>query len=140
MKDEMIRNYAKLMKELELTGIEITENGSTIRLERGGNAAAAVPQVLTAVHQDNQMSDKSTSEYDAITSPMVGVFYAAPAENADPFVKVGDHVKKGDTVCIIEAMKLMNEVPAERDGIIKEICVNNAQTVEYGTVLFLIGD
>ena len=71
---------------------------------------------------------------------MIGVFYQAPAENEEPFVKKGDHVKKGDTLCIIEAMKLMNEVTAERDGVIKDICVSNGDTVEFGTVLFLIGD
>ncbi|MCR4627845.1 MAG: acetyl-CoA carboxylase, biotin carboxyl carrier protein, partial [Treponema sp.] len=74
-----------------------------------------------------------------VSSPLVGVFYAAPAENAEPFVSVGDAVKKGDTLCIIEAMKLMNEVRAEQDGVISKICVTNGQIVEYGTELFRIG-
>lgn len=72
-------------------------------------------------------------------SPLVGVFYAAPAENAEAFVSVGDRVKKGQVLCIIEAMKLMNEITAEADGVIKEICVTNGQVVEYGTELFHIG-
>ena len=67
---------------------------------------------------------------------MVGVFYAAPAENAEPFVKVGDKVTKGQTLCIVEAMKLMNELPAEQEGIITEICVENGQVVDYGMTLF----
>jgi acetyl-CoA carboxylase biotin carboxyl carrier protein len=67
---------------------------------------------------------------------MVGVFYAAPAENADPFVKVGDRVKKGQTLCIVEAMKLMNEIVAERDGTITAICAENGQVVDYGCPLF----
>ena len=70
---------------------------------------------------------------------MVGVFYAAPAENAEAFVHVGDRVSKGQTLCIIEAMKLMNEITAEQDGVITEICVTNGQVVEYGTELFKIG-
>ena len=71
-------------------------------------------------------------------SPIVGVFYASPAENADPYVSVGDSVTKGQTLCVVEAMKLMNEIAAEEDGVISEICVANRQVVEYGTELFRI--
>ena len=74
-----------------------------------------------------------------LTSPMVGTFYRAPSPGAKPFVEVGDTVKKGQTVCIIEAMKLLNEVEAETDGIVKEICVENGQPVEYGQNLLIIG-
>lgn len=74
-----------------------------------------------------------------ITSPMVGVFYSAPAENAEPFVKVGSHVKKGDTLCLIEAMKLMNEIQAEESGTILEVYAENGKIVEYGAPLFRIG-
>ncbi len=73
------------------------------------------------------------------TSPMVGTFYRAPSPGAKPFVEVGDTVKKGQTVCIIEAMKLLNEVEAETDGVVKEICVENGQPVEYGQNLLIIG-
>ncbi|MFQ9859895.1 MAG: acetyl-CoA carboxylase biotin carboxyl carrier protein [Evtepia gabavorous] len=73
-----------------------------------------------------------------VTSPMVGVFYAAPAENAEPFVKVGDRVKRGQTLCIVEAMKLMNEIMAELDGEIVEVCVQNGQVVDFGCPLFRI--
>ena len=74
-----------------------------------------------------------------LTSPMVGTFYRAPSPGAKPFVEVGDTVKKGQTVCIIEAMKLLNEVEAETDGVVKEICVENGQPVEYGQNLLFIG-
>lgn len=74
-----------------------------------------------------------------LTSPMVGTFYRAPSPGAKPFVEVGDTVKKGQTVCIIEAMKLLNEVEAETDGVVKEICVGNGQPVEYGQNLLIIG-
>lgn len=78
------------------------------------------------------------ADYVSVKSPIVGVFYAASAENASPFVSLGDHVEKGKTLCIIEAMKLMNEIYAEESGEIAEICVTNGQVVEYGTELFRI--
>ena len=73
-----------------------------------------------------------------VLSPTVGVFYAAASPDSKPFVEVGDQVKKGDTLCIIEAMKLMNEIPAEVDGTVAEICVGNGQVVEYNQPLFRI--
>ena len=75
-----------------------------------------------------------------ITSPMVGTFYMKPSPNADPYVKVGQKVKKGDVLCIIEAMKLMNEIEAEFDGTIKEILVKDGESVEYGKPLFEVED
>ena len=110
-------------------------------MERGvqGTVLAEAPvSVQTASAAPEQSKEKIG--FEEVLSPMVGVFYEAPAENAEPFVKKGDKVKKGDTLCIIEAMKLMNEVTAEQDGTIQEICVKNGDTVEYGTVLFLIGE
>jgi len=73
-----------------------------------------------------------------VRSPLVGVFYAAAAESADPFVSPGDHVSQGDTLCIIEAMKLMNEIHAEVSGVIEAVCVTNGQVVDYGAELFRI--
>ena len=73
-----------------------------------------------------------------VTSPLVGTFYAAPAEDAEPFVKVGDHVKKGQTLGIVEAMKLMNEIESDYDGVVTAILVQNGDTVEYGMPLFCI--
>lgn len=74
-----------------------------------------------------------------MTSPMVGTFYRSPSPEAKPFVQVGDTVKKGDTLCIIEAMKLLNEIEAEEDGVIKEVLVENGQPVEFGQPLFILG-
>ena len=71
----------------------------------------------------------------AVTAPMVGVFYAAPSPGGEPFVKVGSHVHKGDTLCVIEAMKLMNEVTAERDGEVAEVCAEDGELVEFGRTL-----
>ena len=74
----------------------------------------------------------------AVKSPIVGVFYAAPSPEDAPYVTVGSQVKKGDVLCLVEAMKLMNEITAEQDGVIKEICVENAEVVEYGQPLFYL--
>jgi acetyl-CoA carboxylase biotin carboxyl carrier protein len=74
-----------------------------------------------------------------VTSPMVGTFYRAPSPGADPFIQVGDTVKEGQTLCIIEAMKLLNEIESDKAGVVKEILVDNGQAVEYGQPLFLIG-
>ena len=81
-------------------------------------------------------AEELSADYISVKSPMVGVFYASPAENAEPFVSLGDRVEKGETLCIIEAMKLMNEICAEEEGIVAEICVTSGQVVEYGTELF----
>ncbi len=136
MNEAEIRKYAGLMKELGLTGLELTQGEQTVRLERSAPAQtrAAVDAIAPApVPQAAPEADTA-----AVTSPIVGVFYAAPAENADPYVAVGDKVKKGQTLCIIEAMKLMNEITAEEDGTVVEVCVANGQVVEYGTRLFRI--
>ena len=112
MKESDIRKYAQLMKELELTGLEITENNQVVRLERSVPAAIPVsavePVVSTAVPAVQEEAGCSS-----VTSPIVGLFYAAPAENAEPYVSLGDRVKKGQTLCFVEAMKLMNEITAE---------------------------
>lgn len=136
MKESDIRKYAQLMKELELTGLEITENNQVVRLERS-TPAAAVP-VAVPVEPQSALTKQETTVGISVTSPMVGLFYAAPAENAEPYVSLGDRVKKGQTLCIVEAMKLMNEITAEFDGTIEKICVANGQMVEYGTELFRI--
>ena len=129
MDEANIRRYAQLMKELELTGLEITEGDTVVRLERAAAPAAEAG--------GSALSEPVPAEVgEAVRSPMVGVFYAAPAENARPYVTVGDRVKRGDVLCIIEAMKLMNEITAETDGVVAEVCAENGQIVEYGSVLF----
>lgn len=139
MKETDIRKYAGLMQELGLTGLEITEDNKVVRLERSAPqvvretvAVEAVAQAVTAE------ASPASGDYISVKSPIVGVFYAAPAENADPYVNIGDKVKKGQTLCIVEAMKLMNEIASEEDGEIIEICVTNGQVVEFGTELFRI--
>ena len=140
MKEADIRKYAGLMQELELTALEITEEDKTVRLERTPVPAAreAVTMTLEPEMQKKREPLQENSDYISVKSTIVGVFYASPAENAEPFVKIGDRVGKGKVLCIIEAMKLMNEICAEDDGVITEICVTNGQVVEYGTELFRI--
>ena len=133
MNEAEIRKYAMLMQELGLTGLEVKENVGVVRLERAG---AAAPAASAAAAEPAAAQSPAPSAGLLIRSPMVGVFYAAPTEDSEPFIKEGDHVKKGDTLCVIEAMKLMNEITAEQDGTIVEICAQNGQAVEYGTPLF----
>lgn len=135
MNETDIRKYAGLMQELGLTGLEITEDNKVVRLER--NAPAAVQEVVSVPAAPAAPAAVQTGEL-SVKSPMVGVFYAAPAENAAPYVSLGDRVEKGQTLCIVEAMKLMNEITAEEEGVISQICVTNGQVVEFGTELFRI--
>ncbi len=137
MNETDIRKYASLMQELGLTGLEITENNKAVRLERTGPAAKQVVAV-EAGPAPAAGEKQESGDYISVTSPLVGVFYAAPAEDAAPYVSIGDRVKKGQTLCIVEAMKLMNEITAEEDGVIAEICATNNQVVEFGTELFRI--
>ena len=143
-----IESLAKLMKETGLTGLELVEDGQQLRLERQVEVVAApvaapapaapVPatgaEALGVTHEEPAPVKEGT----LVLAPTVGVFYSAPGPDARPFVKVGDQVKKGDTLCIIEAMKLMNEIPAEVDGTVAEICVGNGQVVEFNQPLFRI--
>ncbi|HCT89876.1 MAG TPA: acetyl-CoA carboxylase biotin carboxyl carrier protein [Lachnospiraceae bacterium] len=145
MNESDIRKYAGLMQELGLTGLEITEGDRVVRLEKNAPAPARETIVVDAgtapaVSAAEAAAPKTgeSADYISVKSPLVGVFYAAPAENADPYVSMGDQVKTGQVLCVIEAMKLMNEISAEVDGTVLEICVTNGQMVEFGTELFRI--
>ena len=141
-----IESLAKLMKETGLTGLELVEDGQQLRLERQVEVVAApvaapapaapVPatgaEALGVTHEEPAPVKEGT----LVLAPTVGVFYSAPSPDARPFVEVGDQVKKGDTLCIIEAMKLMNEITAEQDGEIVDICVTDGSVVEFGQPLF----
>ena len=140
-----IEELARVLRENDLTVLEVQEGEKSVKLERkasAGDSSAAVPvpamkgesPFVTAGTEPAAQTVKGT----LVTSPTVGVFYAAASPDSKPFVEVGDQVKKGDTLCIIEAMKLMNEIPAETDGIVQEICAENGQVVEFGQPLFRI--
>lgn len=141
MEETNIRKYAQLMKELDLTGLEITEEGKSLRLERTPAVSNAGTPVTVQSLTETPSAEAPPAEDPAmvsVLSPMVGVFYNTPAENQHPFVSIGDTVRKGDVLCIIEAMKLMNEIVSDYDGTVVEICVGNQQVVDYGHVLFRI--
>lgn len=142
-----IESLARLMQETGLTGLELVEDGQQLRLERqvevvAAPVAAAAPAAPAAVGAEalgvTHEAPQPAKEGTLVLSPTVGVFYSAPSPDARPFVEVGDQVKKGDTLCIIEAMKLMNEITAEQMGTIREVCLEDATPVEFGTPLFYI--
>ena len=145
-----LKTLIDLVSESGVAELEITEGEDRVRIvNRNGAAPVKVHQPFT-VAQPMPVPVPAPEVAPApappapqqtgtpLTSPMVGTFYRAPSPGADPFVKVGDTVKKGQVVCIIEAMKLLNEVAADMDGTVKEVCVENGQPVEFGQSLFII--
>ncbi len=141
MKIDELKELADFMAENSISVLEIEEEGGEepkkkIRIEKTVGSVQTAPQTVQAEKkapiQEKEVSGK------AVKSPMVGVFYAAASPEEKPYVQVGDKVKKGDVLCIIEAMKLMNEITADEDGEIAKICVSDGQVVEYGQCLFLI--
>ena len=117
------------------TPVQVVQATAPAPVAVAAPAAAPAPAAQPAAAAPAEPQVEGTP----LTSPMVGTFSRAPSPGAKPFVEVGDTVKKGQTVCIIEAMKLLNEVEAETDGVVKEICVENGQPVEYGQNLLIIG-
>lgn len=137
MDTEEIRNYAKLMKDLGLTGMEVKGGDYSIRLEmeQGRSAVQTAPVDSPAVSGPAATAVKD-EDARTLEAKFVGIFYESPSENDPPYVKVGDRVGKGSVVCIIEAMKLINEIAMDEDGVITEVCAKHGQLVEYGTPLF----
>ena len=137
-----IAALAEIVRKNELTKLEI--NGESIVIERAPAAvqaaapAAAQLAVPEQMHTAEPIAEVQEKEGVYVKSPAVGVFYAAPSPDSKPFVAVGDTVRRGDTLCIIEARKLMNEINSDVDGKIVEICVGNGQVVEYDQPLFRI--
>lgn len=147
-----LKKLIDLVEESGIAEIEVTEGEEKVRITRSlaapqpvyaaapAVAAAPAPAVATTapVAAASAPAAPARDLSKAQTSPMVGTFYRAPGPNAPVFVEVGQSVNAGDTLCIIEAMKLMNEIEAERSGVVKEILVENGQPVEFGEPLFII--
>jgi len=144
---EYIEKLANLADEKQLTEITVEDGDKAIIIKRGYALSQAqttqqtqaaqndaAPQIQEVAVQTSVEQPRGT----AITSPMVGAFYASPSPGAKPFVKVGDTVAAGQVVCIVEAMKLMNEIESEVSGKITQICVEDGQSVEYGQVLMYV--
>ena len=139
-----IRTLSDLLTETGLTEIEIEHNGARIRVARAGAMAAiasapvmAAPAPVAAPAPGAAPS--AGLQAGAVTSPMVGTAYTASEPGKPPFVKVGQQVKEGDTLFIVEAMKTMNPIPAPKNGTVKEICVENGAPVEFGQTLLVLG-
>lgn len=141
---KLVKELINEFKECDLTRIKLKNNEFEIELERSTSIQVAptsmmTPQVATAqININEQKPVEEKVEGNTIKSPMVGTFYRASSPDQPPFVQVGTKVKKGDTICIIEAMKLMNEVEAEQDGEIIEILVENEEMVEFDQPIFRI--
>lgn len=156
---EQLMKLIDKVSESDLTGFKYEENGVKLQLSKKENPVAgttvAVPvsveeaakavsmaaDTFEGVEAGTQEKQERIGEVPAgnvVKAPLVGTFYAAPAEDAEPFIQVGDSVKKGQSVAIIEAMKLMNEIESDYDGTVAEILVKNGQPVEYGQPLFRI--
>ncbi len=151
-----IRKVKKLIELLDESGIseiEITEGDDSVRISRNvPNVAAAAPAYATPAYvapapEATPAAPPATAAAPAaaddsdgyeVTAPMVGTFYAASSPGSPPFVQVGDHVNEGDTLCIVEAMKMMNQIEAEVSGTVKSIRVQSGDPVEYGQILFVI--
>ncbi|TDX99589.1 acetyl-CoA carboxylase biotin carboxyl carrier protein [Thiohalophilus thiocyanatoxydans] len=149
-----IRKVKKLIELLEESGIaeiEIKEGEESVRISRSGPnapmmaapapqpAPAAAPAAAPAPAAEESSGEAALPEGHVVKSPMVGTLYRAPSPGATPFVEVGQQVNAGDTLCIIEAMKLLNQIEADKGGTIKAILVENGQPVEYDEPLFVIG-
>ena len=154
-----LKKLIDLVQESGIAELEITEGEERVRIARGGvvnvtpvagppAAATAVPAAVAAAALPSpapgapaaaaEAQPPQPAEGHVVKSPMVGTFYRAPSPDAKPFVEVGGAVKEGETICVIEAMKLMNEIEADAAGTIKAILVENGQPVEYGQALFII--
>jgi len=148
----LIRKLVKLVDSSEVTDLEIEENGTRVKIAKKirGIQAVAQPQILTPSQPVTQTQPAAKAEAEApakeeakanlheIHSPIVGTFYRAPAPDADPYVQVGDTVSQGSVLCIVEAMKLMNEIESDVSGKIVKILVENGKPVEYNQPLFLV--
>lgn len=149
MELKTVESLAKLLEDYSLSKIDVADGQEHYVLERATVAcapvavAAAPAPVQTAAPAKTVVEEApaapAVNDANVQKASLVGTVYLSPAEGKPPFVSVGDRVKKGDTVCIIEAMKILNEIAADRDGVIEQVLVANEETVEFGQGLFVIG-
>ena len=138
MEKEQLIELIHTVSSSNLTEFQYEENGMKISMKREGQVVYAGEKELPApqINVEEIQKTEEAQEGKLVTSVVVGTFYTAPSEDAEPFVRVGDTVTKGQTLAIVEAMKLMNEIESEFDGVVAEIFVENGQAVEYGQPLF----
>ena len=144
-----IKKLIELLEESDLAEIEIHEDKESVRISRTSQvvatqpamvapAPAAAPPPAIAAEPAAKTAEAAVIHGNPITAPMVGTFYRAAAPGAKPFVEVGQRVNIGDTLCIIEAMKMLNQIEADKAGVIVDVLVENGQPVEYGETLFTV--
>ena len=147
MDTNKINELAKILRQNQLTKLELTEGDSRILLEAGGRPVTMVEIPVASVENTVEIKTEPVAIVEKVEeknegveqkSPLVGTVYLAPQAGAAPFVKVGDKVKKGDVLCIVESMKMFNNIEAKQDGIIEAVCVDNGQIVEFGQPLVRI--
>jgi acetyl-CoA carboxylase biotin carboxyl carrier protein len=145
-----LKKLIDLVQESGIAELEITEGEEKVKIVKGGGVSvmttapqAAAPAPAAAMEAKPAATPPAEptagQEGHVVKAPMVGTFYRSPSPDAKPFVEVGQSVKEGDTICIIEAMKLMNEIEADASGVVKAVLVENGQPVEYGQPLFILG-
>ena len=138
---KIIKELSDYLKEFNLTEIEITEKDTKIKVSKNNVSISSQPQIvspsssITGSAPTQTQNIKSGTE---ITSPIIGTAYHAPEPGAKKFVEIGKKIKKGDTIMIVEAMKTMNHVPSTADGVVKEICVEDGQPVEFGQTIIIL--
>jgi len=145
MKPEELKIYAEFMKEYGLEYLEIKKGDFHLILSKKGEeikerkVIEESPKInIEKIVEESKHTSQEFENIVYIKSPLVGTFYRAPSPTSPPFVEQGKFVKKGDVLCIIEAMKVMNEIKSDYDGIIKEVLVENGKPVEYGQILFIL--
>lgn len=146
-----LKKLIDLVQESGISELEVTEGEEKVRIAKHYGAVAAAPQQYyaaapapavagaPAVSSVNLDDEDDLPEGHVVKSPMVGTFYRSPSPGADAFVQIGQTVKQGETLCIIEAMKLLNEIEADASGVVKAILMENGDAVEFGEPLFVIG-
>ena len=137
----IIKELSNYLDEFNLTEIEITEKDTKIKVSKNNVSISNQPvttSVSPAIKNENTDSSSNINSGTEITSPIIGTAYHAPEPGAKKFVEVGKKIKKGDTIMIVEAMKTMNHVPSTHDGVVKEICVDDGQPVEFGQTILIL--
>jgi len=138
---KIIKELSDYLKEFNLTEIEITEKDTKIKVSKNNVSISNQPQVISSSSPGSSSAPTQTQNIKSgteITSPIIGTAYHAPEPGAKKFVEIGKKIKKGDTIMIVEAMKTMNHVPSTADGVVKEICVEDGQPVEFGQTIIIL--
>ena len=138
----IIKELSEYLNEFNLSEIEITEKDKKIKVSKNNismsNLQTSPSNLSNSTPNENVINKEKTKNGIEITSPIIGTAYHAPEPGAKKFVEVGKKIKKGDTIMIVEAMKTMNHVPSSSDGVVKEICIDDGQPVEFGQTLIVL--